>query len=204
MELGRKKALMGMGVLGIAFPFGAIVGHMSTWRQTDPTEGSRRAGRATHQHEGNAILEEALASVDTKRIRTYFEFLTKEPHIAALRRDKELVQWIKEDWETSGLDLVELAEYDIYLSWPNQSNPNKIHLLDNEGKVKFSSKHKEEELREGDDHPDFVHAFLGYSPAADLEVGLEDLVFVHYGRVDDFRELDAQGVNFTGKICIAR
>ena len=45
------------------------------------------------------------------------------------------------------------------------------------------------ELREGDDHADFVHAFNGYAPAADVEVDIADLVYTHYTRVEDLQEL---------------
>ena len=52
----------------------------------------------------------------------------KEPHIAALGRDQRLVEWMVGEWRAAGLDSVELATYDMYLSWPNQSDPNKIWL----------------------------------------------------------------------------
>ena len=32
-----------------------------------------------------------------------------------------------------GLDKVDLAEYDFYLTWPNSTNPNFIRLLDENG-----------------------------------------------------------------------
>ena len=70
-----------------------------------------------------------------------------------------------------------------------------------EGQVHFTSKHKEDELRPGDDDPNFVHAFNGYSPAADIE---GDPVYVNYARVEDLRELEEKGVSVEGKICIAR
>ena len=37
-----------------------------------------------------------------------------------------------------------------------QTNPNKVYLLDAEGNTIFTSKHKEEVLRKGDEHPEFV------------------------------------------------
>ena len=70
-------------------------------------------------------------------MRAYHEFLTKEPHIAALKRDQRLVEWMVEEWKSSGLDSVELATYDMYLSWPNQSDPNKIWLKLSVWKVGF-------------------------------------------------------------------
>ena len=55
--------------------------------------------------------------------------------------------------------------------------------------MQFESKHKEVELREGDDHKDFVHAFNGYAPAGDVEVDIADVVYTHYTRVEDLQEL---------------
>ena len=49
-----------------------------------------------------------------------FKQLTKEPHIAGLRRDNELTKLIQKAWMDMSFDHVELAEFDFYLSWPNQ------------------------------------------------------------------------------------
>lgn len=116
-------------------------------------------------------------------------------------RDLELTTWIRDQWLDFGVDTVDIVNYDLYLSWPNQTNPNKVYLVDDEGTVQFTSRHKEDEVRDGDDHPDFVHAFNGYAPAGDV-VG--DLVYVNYGRVEDLKQLLDLGVSVTGKICIAR
>ena len=82
------------------------------------------------------MVLKALEDIDADKIRLYLKYLTKEPHLAALKRDKELTNWIKDQWEDSGLDRVELAGYDVYLSWPNQTNPNKIFLLDQNGQTR--------------------------------------------------------------------
>lgn len=69
------------------------------------------------------------------------------------------------------------------------------------GNIVFTSKHKEIELREGDDSPDFVHAFNGHAPAGDVE---GQIIYVNYGRVEDLQELEAMGESVEGKICFAR
>ncbi len=200
--LERKTVFAALVATAVVFALGILVGHLST--KGGGENESARTGRQLREDLMSNVVDSALAAVDPMRIRSYHEFLTKEPHIAALRRDKELVDWIVDRWKTFGLDRVELAEYDVYLSWPNQTNPNKIRLLDGSGNIQFTSAHKEAEVRQGDDHPDFVHAFNGYAPAADLEVNLKDLVFVHYGTVEDMRQLEDMGISVKGKICIAR
>ena len=46
-----------------------------------------------------------------------------------------LFQNYREAWIQMGMDNVHLAEYDFYLSWPNQTNPNKIYLIDDKNQV---------------------------------------------------------------------
>jgi len=46
-----------------------------------------------------------------------------------------------------------------------------------------------------------VLPFLGYSPSGKAE---GELVYVNYGRVEDFKKLKNLGVNVTGKIAIMR
>ena len=66
------------------------------------------------------LIKETLENVDTNILRSYLKELTKEPHIAGHRRDNQLIDYIQKAWTDMGLDRVELAEYDFYLSWPNQ------------------------------------------------------------------------------------
>ena len=75
-------------------------------------------------------------------------------------------------------------------------------MLDENNEIIFTSQHKEKELREGDDHPEFVHAFNAYTPAATIE---GDLVYVHYARVEDLKKLRTElSIDLKGKICLAR
>ena len=74
-------------------------------------------------------------------------------------------------------------------------------MIDENGSTIFTSKHKEEPLREGDDHPDFIHAYNAYTPPGTVE---GDLVYVHYARVEDLKQLKDWGIDLKGKICMAR
>ncbi len=127
--------------------------------QTGGGGGGHRGSRQFDSEQ--AMIADVIRDVDTKRLRSYLKFLSDQPHIAAQERDERLTEWMMREWEDAGLDKVKLATYDFYLSWPNQTNPNKVFLLDGNGRTKFTSRHKEEELREGDDSPDFIHAFNG-------------------------------------------
>ena len=152
-------------------------------------------------NENKEFIQNVIDSVEPENIRENLKFLSQEPHLAGLRRDQELTEWIKAEWEKSGLDKVTLSEYDFYLSWPNQSEPNKVYLLDQHNQVQFVSRHMEEVFREEDSHEDFVHAYNGFAPAGDVT---GELVYVNYGRVEDFQYLEKIGISIKQKLCIAR
>ncbi len=202
--LERKIILGGALVVAVAFVFGVLIGFFG--KSGGNENGGPMFERLVQDkfQVEQEMVRKLIADVDATKIRSFHQELTREPHIAALKRDKELVTWMVEQWKAAGLDRVELAEYDFYLSWPNQTNPNKIRLLDDQGAVRFTSKHKEEELRPGDDHTDFVHAFNGFAPAGDLDVDLADVVYTHYARVEDLQKLESMGLSVKGKICMAR
>ena len=90
-----------------------------------------------------------------------------------------LTNWIKEKWLSFGFDSVTLSPYEFLLSYPNPEQPNKIYLYDQEGNVRFTSKHKEDVLRPEDEDENFIHAFNAYAPAGDVS---GELVYVNYGR----------------------
>jgi len=146
-------------------------------------------------------LSDKLDAVDTVKIRSFHKTLTDAPHIAAGPRDVFLTNWIKSKWEEFGFDKVQLDTYDFLLSFPDQENPNKIYLKDENDVVQFTSKHKEDVLRQEDDHPKFIHAFNAHTPAANVT---GELVYVNFGRIEDIQMLEELGVNLTGKIAISR
>ncbi len=41
------------------------------------------------------MVLEIIKEVDTTKLRNYHKELTKAPHIAGLKRDQQLTQWIK-------------------------------------------------------------------------------------------------------------
>ena len=120
-------------------------------------------------------ISSVLASVESSRIRSYLQFLTAEPHIAAGPRDRELTDWIRDKWAEFGLDTISLDTYNFLLSFPDSARPNKIHLLDAEGNVRFTS-HHQEDLPQSE-RKNFIDAFIAFAPAGDVTA---ELVYVKY------------------------
>lgn len=192
------KRLIGIGtvVLICTFAVGILVGHFGINSRDHSEHYVNRDTRSLKES-----IKRSVDAIDADKIRSYLRDLTKVPHLAASDKDKELTQWIAKEWREYGFDHVQLDSYNILLSYPDQSNPNKIYLKDQDNIIQFSSKHKEDVLRAEDDHPDFIHAYNAYAPAGDVT---GELVYVNYGTVEDIQRLRDLNVSLTGKIAISR
>uniref|UniRef100_A0A452IND7 glutamate carboxypeptidase II n=1 Tax=Gopherus agassizii TaxID=38772 RepID=A0A452IND7_9SAUR len=64
---------------------------------------------------------------------------TQRPHLAGTAENLRLAQQIQAQWKEFGLDSVELAHYDVLLSYPNETNPNYISIIDEHGTEIFNT-----------------------------------------------------------------
>ena len=125
--LDKRNIVIGLVTLGAIFSLGIVIGYYGRGTNPRTPEYWPKANAIIGESVGqqNQFLKEkdlvaqALEDVNSDNLRTYLKRLTKEPHIAGSRQDEELVEYIKNAWIDMGLDRVELAEYDFYLSWPN-------------------------------------------------------------------------------------
>ena len=113
--LDKRNILIAVLIVAVAFVLGIIIGHYGT-KQSEPG----KSGFEDQFSMESELIKEALKDVNSDRLRSFHKTLTKEPHIAGQRRDQELTKLIQKAWMDMGIDHVELAEFDFYLSWPNQ------------------------------------------------------------------------------------
>ena len=102
------------------FGLGISIGYFSRGSNSDNKEHNSEDITIQDQFANEAeLIKEILENVSTDHLRSYLQELSKEPHIAGQERDDKLTEWIQKEWKEMGLDQVELATYDLYLSWPN-------------------------------------------------------------------------------------
>uniref|UniRef100_A0A8C0GEP5 Aminopeptidase NAALADL1 n=1 Tax=Chelonoidis abingdonii TaxID=106734 RepID=A0A8C0GEP5_CHEAB len=127
---------------------------------------------------------------------------TQRPHLAGTAENLRLAQQIQAQWKEFGLDSVELAHYDVLLSYPNETNPNYISIIDEHGTEIFNTSLFEPPPPGYETITDVVPPYNAFS-AQGVPEG--ELVYVNYGRIEDFFKLEREmGINCTGKIVIAR
>jgi len=104
--------------------------------------------------------------------------LTERPHIAGRDVDEtDLMNYIKNEWKSYGLDSVVTPSYNVLLSYPNQEDPNYVAVLRSDGNEVDKSQSKELVIDEEQNDPDVVDPFNAYSAPGDPEVEKEILLF---------------------------
>uniref|UniRef100_A0A146XG42 Glutamate carboxypeptidase 2 n=1 Tax=Fundulus heteroclitus TaxID=8078 RepID=A0A146XG42_FUNHE len=164
---------------------------------------AKRSNTTTENHEASSkYLEEFLDEMQTDQIREHLRKLTRLPHLAGTEQNLKYAEQIMKEWQDFGLDSVEMVPYDILLSYPNKSQPNYISILDHIGNEVFNTSLAEPAPQGYEDISDIVPPYSAYSPKGHPQ---GDLVYVNYGRTEDFFQLEREmGINVTGKIVIAR
>ena len=97
---------------------------------------------------------------------------TEYPHLAGTDGETELGQLIYDTWVEQGLDYVTNNTYDILLSYPNQSDPNYVYLLDDNGNIQYITQTVEKIVRDDQNDSRVVPPFNAYSAAADVTVSI--------------------------------
>ncbi|XP_037745476.1 putative N-acetylated-alpha-linked acidic dipeptidase [Chelonia mydas] len=187
---GRVWALS-LGVAAALLLLGFLIGWF-----TKPTD----EVTATNSHE--KVKKAFMAEMKAENIKQFLYNFTQRPHLAGTDENLRLAQQIQGQWKEFGLDSVELAHYDVLLSYPNETNPNYISIIDEHGNEIFNTSLFEPPPPGYETVTDVVPPYSAFS-AQGVPEG--ELVYVNYGRTEDFFKLEREmGINCTGKIVIAR
>ncbi|TWW77437.1 N-acetylated-alpha-linked acidic dipeptidase 2 [Takifugu flavidus] len=147
-------------------------------------------------------LREFLDEMKPDKIREHLRKFTRLPHLAGTVENLRYAEQIRDEWQEFGLDSVEIVPYRVLLSYPNKTQPNYISIIDHHGKELFNSSLAEAIPDGYEDVSNIVAPYSAFSARGQPE---GDLVYVNYGRTEDFSQLERDmGINVTGKIVIVR
>lgn len=143
-----------------------------------------------------AAEADAIARASASRASAHSKFLSLQPHMAGTAAQARTRDYVIEQMKSWGLE-TEVRGYSIWMPHPQSTRvwriaPNPIELNLREGAVR-------------EDTTSFafpqVMAFNGYGAAGDVR---GEVVYVNYGLIEDYAQLDSMGVSVKGKIAIAR
>uniref|UniRef100_A0A3B4BDZ3 PA domain-containing protein n=1 Tax=Periophthalmus magnuspinnatus TaxID=409849 RepID=A0A3B4BDZ3_9GOBI len=154
------------------------------------------------QKDSSKFLKEFLEEMKAENIRRHLRTFTQLPHLAGTEQNLKYAKQIQKEWQDFGLDSVDLVHYDVLLSYPNKTQPNYISIVDSLGNEIFKTSLAEPVPEGYEDVSDIVPPYNAFSAKGQPE---GELVYVNYGRTEDFFKLERQmGINVTGKIVIVR
>lgn len=152
--------------------------------------------------EDPSISQRIIQSMIADNIRTNLEQFTVDPHLGGTEGEDQLATTLHDMWVKQGLDYVTKVTYEVLLSYPNDTDPSFVYLLDANGTALHRSQEVEKILSPAQNRSDVVRPFNAYSHPGDVK---GELVYVNYGRIEDFVELaENYSINVTGRIVIAR
>ncbi|KAM5186124.1 glutamate carboxypeptidase 2 isoform 3-T3 [Callospermophilus lateralis] len=162
----------------------------------------KSSNEATNIVPQNGLKKAFLDELKAENIKKFLYNFTRIPHLAGTEQNFVLAKQIQSQWKEFGLDSVELAHYDVLLSYPNKTHPNYISIIDEDGNEIFNTSLFEPPPPGYENISDVVPPFSAFSPQGMPE---GDLVYVNYARTEDFFKLERDmKINCSGKIVIAR
>jgi N-acetylated-alpha-linked acidic dipeptidase len=177
----RMIKLSFVGILALVSPLNA---------QTTPGY-SPQAATAERSAEADAITRVSPSSASA-----HSRFLSLQPHMAGTQAQARTRDYVIDQMKSWGLE-TDVRAYRVWMPHPVSTRiwrtmPNPIELDLKEGPVA--------EDTTSSAFPQ-VTPFNGYGAAGDVR---GEVVYVNYGLIEDYAQLDSMGVSVKGKIAVAR
>ena len=176
-----RRLVLSLGVI-LALPLRA---------QTVITGYSPQAASAERAAEADVITRPSPA-----RASGHSKFLSLQPHMAGTPAQARTRDYVVSQMKSWGLE-TEVRSYKVWMPHPISTrvwriSPDPVELNLQEGPIAEDTTSVA--------FPQVI-AFNGYGAAGDVR---GDVVYVNYGLIEDYAQLDSMGVSVKGKIAIAR
>ena|ERR1700737_1990504 len=152
--------------------------------------------RCPHSLSQSEIEKVMLNSPSPGYIQNQSLLYTSGPHLAGKNHTQAI--YTRDLWQSYGIES-EIEEYEVLLNYPIS---HRLALLNNDG-VEFEASLQEDVIPEDPTSadPDATATFHGYSANGNVT---GELVYANFGHINDFRLLEKNGVNVSGKVVIVR
>lgn len=140
------------------------------------------------------------SAITAEGARESLQRLTELPHVAGTAGDERTADYVRDVWVGLGLPNVRKVPFDVLLTYPNRGD-SIVELLSPSHSA-FNAT-LAEPVTAADPTSSVEHdtPHHGYSPSGDVT---GRIVYVNYGREQDFAALEAAGVSLEGAIALAR
>lgn len=142
-------------------------------------------------------LEQKLRRIpESSRAESNLRHLTSEPHLVGTEASHRVAEWLRSQYESYGFD-AQIVPYSVWLPMPVEV---RLELVAPESKVLATQEQPYDVDKDTFDHRAAI-GYNTYSPSGDVRA---PVVYVNYGNMKDYQELDTRNISVEGKIVLAR
>ena len=144
-----------------------------------------------------SIEELFLDQLDKTSFKKHLKKLTERPHVVGSETNEEVIRYIGEVMNNAGLDVTNYP-YDVYL--PNKPGTSLIEIVTPSREVL----NQKEDIISDDPFTQDPLLWKGWNAFSGSGDVTAEVVYVNYGRKEDFETLKTLGIDVKGKIVLAR
>src|SRR3954464_3840906 len=142
------------------------------------------------------VESDAVSRPSANDADAHSRFLSQQPHMSGTPAQARTRDYVISQMKAWGLE-TEVRTYSVWMPHPlstrvSRISPDPIELKLDEGPIAEDTTSRSF---------DQVMAFNGYGAAGDVR---GEVVYVNYGLIEDYAQLDSMGVSVKGKIALAR
>lgn len=156
-------------------------------------------GFATGRVKAQLEIERVFAlNISSSRFQAHLAALTREPHVAGTEANRKVAEYLKRTMTAAGLE-VQSYPYDLYMPRADSAT-SRVEIV----RPKRELLNQQEDIYDQDpfsSHPANRPGWNAYSGNGDVT---GEVVYVNYGRREDFQHLATSGVDLTGRVALAR
>ena len=193
----KRLLIVGVSLLA-SLIIGFVIGYFVNYcGGCSSPKNTRLAEESETKYHHNLVVE----SLRSDEIKKNLKYLTLKPHAAASPRNNELIWEINRRFTIYGFES-RLHTYNVLLSFPEEGKINHAYIISDNGSIIYRSKGREDTLVPDENDTSALPPFSAYGPSGNAT---GDIVYVNYGRYEDFEELEkVYNTSCSGMIVLAR
>lgn len=165
------------------------------------------------QEQVDSAHENVMYLVSSEGFKTsQSEFSSHQHRTSNVDWDINAIRFIQSEFTKYGLDKVQVEDYNVVVTSPDPSNPNRLEVVSTAGEVKLNmtfdqgqrsnvNMTRRESGRGESVSGDRVYPYVSMSPSGTVQ---GSLVYGHYGRLTDLTAVRRSNVTIKGKILLLR
>src|ERR1700681_429367 len=150
-----------------------------------------------HAAEQTSLEDQLKKLISTDEIRKQHRYFTSIPHPAGSIHDREVAEYIADQWRKQGLEDVVIRQYDVLGTRPVATSLEMVAPTHYQALLREAPYDVDPDTK----NPEVANAWLGYSASGEVTA---PVVYAHSGNPEDYDLLRKNGIDVKGKIVLVR